>query len=90
MMSYSSARSSATIPATLSGRESGSKFLALLALPFLFLAYLVMWFTRLVLTLLSFALIAVIVVFMIRLFQPEFLNEHLEKVLAWRPSDWGP
>ncbi len=69
----------------LGGKAPGNRFLALLALPPLAVAWMLAWPVRAVLILASFALIAVVVVFVIRLAKPEFLQEWVDRALSWRP-----
>lgn len=72
--------------AVLKGQGEGSKFLALLAWPAHALVTLIAWPIRFLLIVLSFALIGVVVVFLIRCAQPEFLEEPIQRVLSWRWS----
>jgi hypothetical protein len=68
--------------AILFGHTPGSRLLSLLLLPLLPIPYLVAWPIRLVLILISLALIAVILVFLVRLFRPDFLQDWIERGLA--------
>lgn len=68
----------------LIGRAEGSRIVALLSLPFLFLGYVLAWPIRAVLIVLSFALIAVVGIFVVRMARPDFLEEWIQKVIAYR------
>jgi hypothetical protein len=69
--------------AVLAGREPGSRILALLALPFQGLFLSIAWVIRLVLILLSFALIVVVGLFLARLKWPDLGQEWIDAVAKW-------
>lgn len=70
----------------LAGNEEGSRIGALLLSPLLTVAYLIAWPLRFLLMVLSLLLIAVIIVFMVRLFQPEFAQSWVDRATQLRPS----
>lgn len=69
----------------LLGRAPGSRALGLLALPFLFAVWLLAWLVRACLLVLALALLGVAAVFCARLFDPGFLQEWVDRVVAYRP-----
>ena len=72
----------------LAGRQPGSRVGAFLALPLISAAHGATWAVRLVLILVSLALVGVVLVLLVRLFRPEFLEGPIRAGLAWRPP-WG-
>jgi hypothetical protein len=67
------------------GREEGNRFLARLALPFLGLTLFVTWPLRLLLILASFVLIAAILVFVVRMVEPSFLQAWVDRAVELLP-----
>jgi hypothetical protein len=71
--------------AILLGREPGSRWCSLLLYPPIAATWLLAWPVRFILIVIAIALLAVIAIFATRLFQPAFLQEQIDRVLAWRP-----
>jgi len=68
----------------ITGKEEGSRLGALASSPLLMAAYVIAWPLRLVLILLSLSILAVTVVFLVRLIEPTFLQAWIDRVLEWR------
>jgi len=69
------------LKAVLGGRAEGSRLIALLLLPPIWLAWVLVWIVRSLLLLGALALIALSVLFMIRLFNPDFCQAWIDKAI---------
>ncbi len=76
-----------TRKATIRGEVPGSKFGSALVLPFVGGTYLIVWPIRFGLILISLALIGVFLVFCVRIFEPVFLQEWVDRALSLLGND---
>ena len=71
--------------AILLGRERGSRWCSLFLYPPIAAMWLLAWPVRFILIVIAIALLAVVAVFATRQFQPGFLQEQIDQIIAWRP-----